>query len=229
MNEYNSHLGKCNGYDLVQGCAGGVAGMILASQLSELNKSNILVIHADAARKATSVHKKIHSIFSNGAFGCVVSYEKCNGKLIHTKSLQFKGLSEVVTVKMGHDADAVIEKEKENVLKDPRMYLGLSMNNISALKLMRKAENFFIEFISESEMPDVLVLHQVNPVIIKHLEKVFSKYPVHFVNESSNIGNCGVSTTGIALLSSDIKTEGRKIMLCSFGTGGVITAGMWQF
>jgi hypothetical protein len=37
--------------DIVQGCTGGVSALILASQLCEWNKSNVLVVAADAAKK----------------------------------------------------------------------------------------------------------------------------------------------------------------------------------
>ena len=226
--KYNSILGKSQLVDLVQGCAGGVSAMILASQLVEISKSSVLVINADAAQKATSAKSSIHEIFGNGAFGCVIRYGNSSKRLIYYKSKQFKGLSNVVTVNLGHDSDMIIA-EKSDIKTDPRMHLGLSMNNKMALKLMRQAEDFYKEFIKESCAPDVLILHQVNPEIIGLLQKVFSKYSIKFVNVAKEIGNCGTATTGIALDMENGNINGKKVMLCSYGTGGVITAGMWQF
>jgi hypothetical protein len=60
------------------------------------------------------------------------------------------------------------------------------------------------------------------------LQEVFRPYPVHFINEAEVTGNCGASTTGVVLYRIREKLEGKKIMICSFGTGGVITAGLWQ-
>ena len=45
----------------------------------------------------------------------------------------------------------------------------------------------------------MLILHQVNELIINHLEKVFSRYPVRFINMAKQTGNCGCATTGILL------------------------------
>jgi len=41
-------------------------------------------------------------------------------------------------------------------------------------------------------------------------------------------GNCGCATTGIVLNAIKDEIENKKLMLCSFGTGGVITAALWQ-
>jgi 3-hydroxy-3-methylglutaryl CoA synthase len=43
--------------DIVQECAGGATAMIGCSQLAEFNKSSVLVVQADAAKKAISKTK----------------------------------------------------------------------------------------------------------------------------------------------------------------------------
>src|SRR4029078_1158818 len=50
--QYNSQLSGPTIIDIIQGCTGGVSALILASQLSEYNKSNVLVVASDAAQKA---------------------------------------------------------------------------------------------------------------------------------------------------------------------------------
>ncbi|CAN5438752.1 hypothetical protein BH11BAC1_BH11BAC1_18600 [soil metagenome] len=226
--KFNDSFSDCHIIDLVQGCAGGVSAMILASQLSELNKSSILVIQADAAKKATSRSKKINKVFGNGSFTCIVNHDQSGKAMLHFKSRQYKGLSEVVTIKLGHDADKIIMKEKSDMSTDPRLHLGLSLNNSLALKLFMNAEKFYLDFIQESSTPDIMILHQVNPLIVKHLQKIFAKYKLQFIDVAALTGNCGVASVGIALESIKEKIEGKKILLCSFGTGGVITAGLWQ-
>jgi 3-oxoacyl-[acyl-carrier-protein] synthase III len=94
---------------------------------------------------------------------------------------------------------------------------------------MKEAEGFYLEFIEQTGHPDLLILHQVNELIINHLEKVFSRYPVRFINIAKQSGNCGCATTGILLHHIQHEIENKKVMICSFGTGGVITAGLWQF
>jgi 3-oxoacyl-[acyl-carrier-protein] synthase III len=230
INQFNNKtFSSTHTIDIVQGCAGGVSAMILASQLAELNKSNVMVITADAAQKATSVSSEVYHVFKNGVFGCSISYTEDKKGLIHHKSWQYKDLYEVVTIRLGHDADAVILENLQDMSTDPRKHLGLKLDNQLALKLMQKAERFYLEFISSTGHPDFLILHQVNAMIIDHLQKVFEKYPVSFINMAEETGNCGCATTGIVLDSIKGKIENKKVMICSFGTGGVIIAGLWQF
>lgn len=224
----NDHLEYATTYDIVQGCAGGVSALILGSQLAAMHHSSVVIVAADAAQKATSPTSDIFPIFSNGAFSCLVEYVDDERKLIHAASRQFKNLFNVVTIKLGHDADTIIQNNLEDMATDPRKHLGLSMNNQLALQLMRKAEQFFLDFIIGQPYPDVLILHHVNPLILGHLEEVFSKFPVRFINMANEIGNCGSATTGVILSRIWTEVQGKKVMMCSFGTGGVITAGMWQ-
>jgi 3-oxoacyl-[acyl-carrier-protein] synthase III len=202
--------------------------MILGSQLAALGKSSVLVVQADAAKKATSKSKEINKIFGNGSFACLISHDKSERGLLHYKSRQYKGLSEVVTIRLGHDADELIMKEKKDITNDPRKHLGLSMNNSLGLKLIKNAESFYLEFVKESIAPDVMILHQVNPLIIKHLQSVFSKYKMEFVDVAEITGNCGAASVGIALSKVKDTVQNKKVLLCSFGTGGIITAGLWQ-
>ncbi len=221
-------LSDCHAIDIVQGCAGGVTAMILGSQLAALHRSSVLVLQADAARKATSKSKLIHHIFGNGAFGCIMTHNNADRGLLHYKSRQYKDLSEVVTIRLGHDADQVIMKQHKDMATDPRKHLGLSLNNVLALKLLRQAEKFYLEFVEESTTPDLMILHQVNPAIIGHLKTVFSKYKTEFVDVAALTGNCGAASVGIALDQVKASIAHKKVLLCSFGTGGVITAGLWQ-
>jgi 3-oxoacyl-[acyl-carrier-protein] synthase III len=74
-----------------------------------------------------------------------------------------------------------------------------------------------------------MVFHQVNPDILSMLEKKFSSTSMEFINLSERIGNCGAASFGIALDHVKGTLPGKKVFLCSFGTGGVISAGLWQF
>jgi 3-oxoacyl-[acyl-carrier-protein] synthase III len=96
------------------------------------------------------------------------------------------------------------------------------MNKYLALKL------FYLEFVNEAAAPDIMILHQVNPLIVNHLKIIFSKYKTEFVDVSAVTGNCGAASVGIALDKVKDTIHNKKVLLCSFGTGGVITAGLWQ-
>ena len=121
---YNPVLASSHTFDIVQGCTGGVSAMIMASQLAELNKSKVLVIAADAAQKATSVTSDVYHVFKNGVFGCNISYTEDNMGLVHHKCWQYKDLHEVVTIRLGHDADQVIIRNPQDMRNDPRKHLS---------------------------------------------------------------------------------------------------------
>jgi 3-oxoacyl-[acyl-carrier-protein] synthase III len=123
--KYHELFSDCHSIDIVQGCAGGLTALILGSQLAELNKSSVLVIQADAAKKAASSSKDIHKIFGNGSFACIMKYVEDKHGLIHYKSRQYKNLSEVVTIKLGHDADYIIMKELKDWPMTPGSILDL--------------------------------------------------------------------------------------------------------
>ena len=226
---YNSFLSNTNTIDIVQGCTGGVTALILASQLSEHNKSNVLVVTSDAAQKATSPSSEVYKVFKNGVFACRVSFVDDHRKMIHHQTVHYKDLYNVVTIGLGHDADEIITNNIDDIANDSRKYLGLKLDNSLAIKLMKQAEGFYLDFISKTGHPEILILHQVNEIIIDHLEKVFEKYPVRFINQARVTGNCGCATTGIVLDNLKNEIENKKVMVCSFGTGGAITAGLWQF
>jgi 3-oxoacyl-[acyl-carrier-protein] synthase III len=228
VERFSSSFSNCHSIDIVQGCAGSVTSLILGCQLAELNKSSVMVVHSDAAKKATSRTSRINKIFGNGSFACLISYQDSNTGLIYSKSRQYKGLSGVVSIPLGHDALEIIMEGSNSLHKDPRKYLGLSMNNLLALKLIRHAESFYLDFIKVTGVPDTMILHQVNPLILKHLNSVFRKYNFEFINMVENTGNCGVASIGIVLNSIKDSIKGKRVLICSFGTGGVITAGYWQ-
>ena len=226
---YNELFGNAHTIDIVQGCAGGVSALILASQLCEFNKTNVLVVTADAAQKATSPASEVYEVFKNGVFACCVSYSTNGQKMLHHQSRQYKDLYNVVTIGLGHDADVIIAANLSEILLDSRKHLGLKLDNVLALKLMKEAEAFYLDFVEHSGHPDILILHQVNEMIIRHLQEVFAKYPIRFINMAAQTGNCGCATTGVVLNLLKDEVENKKVMICSFGTGGVITAGLWQF
>ncbi|MDH4092595.1 MAG: hypothetical protein OEV74_06190 [Cyclobacteriaceae bacterium] len=221
---------NCHVLDLVQGCAGGVSAMILGSQLCELSKGNVMVVLADAARQAVSENNALRKFFGNGAYACVIEHRDDEKGLIHTKTRQYENLSELVVVKLGHRAHTEILSSKQKVIDAPLDHLGLSMNPALALKLLHHAEEFYTGFVSEcGTQADVMVFHQVNPDILKRLEKIFSSNSCMFINNAESIGNCGAASFGIALDQVKHNITGKKVFLCSFGTGGVISAGLWQF
>ena len=215
--------------DIVQGCAGGVTALLLGNKLAQNNDKAVMVVMADAAKKACDKGSKNYKIFGNGAFACLLSSNDSPYGLLHYKSRQYRELTEVVHVKLGHDADQLFAQYDE-IKDNPRKYLGLQMNNELAILLLKKAKGFYDEFTEEVNMtPDIIILHQVNPKIVTYLENIFQTDGIRFINVSEIAGNCGAASVGIALKHADGSLLSKKVLIGSFGTGGVITAGLWQF
>ena len=226
---FHPYFSNTHVIDIMQGCSGGITALLLGSQLALLNNTTVMVVTVDAARKACDSTSHNFDVFGNGSFGCIIGVSEDNKGLLHYKSRQYKDLVNVVNVRLGHDADQVLAQHAD-VNLNPRKYLGLIMNNALAVQLLRNAESFYHEFISEINCtPDIMILHQVNSKIIGFLKVLFEARGVHFVNISQQTGNCGAASVGIALAHSTQMTDGKKVLICSFGTGGVITAGLWQF
>lgn len=216
-------------YDLVQGCAGGVSALALGSQLSQCNKSNVLVILADSARQAVSSSNPLRNYLSNGAFGCLISWENSDKGLIHYKTKQYKGLTDIVSVRLGHETNKAIIERPQEVQRDPLEELGLHMDNTLGAGLFMEAQSFYKAFLKECpSRPNLMVFHQANPRIIEKLKSVFRHEVDEFVDVAAETGNCGTASVGVALDMIKTRVEGKKIFLCSFGTGGVISAGLWQ-
>jgi len=215
--------------DIVQGCAGGITALLLGNKLAENNHQSVVVVIADAARKACDKNDKDYNVFGNGAFACVLASGNSTKGLLHYKSRQYQELTEVVNIKLGQDIGEVLTVHKDTYL-NPGKYLGLQMKKDLAISLMIKAKGFYDEFISEINIePDILILHQVNPKIIAYLGNVFKKKGLRFINVSEMAGNCGTASIGVALKHEEESLLNKKVGICSFGTGGVITAGLWQF
>jgi 3-oxoacyl-[acyl-carrier-protein] synthase III len=228
MHANHDKLSDCISLDLVQGCAGGIMALITASNLAESLQTSVMVVLADAARKAASEGERARKYLGNGSFACIINGTKSPfKKMLHSKSRQYKDLKEVVEVKLGQDASEMITTDAR-VRQDPRKYLGFHMDIGKAVVLLHNAEIFYLEFIAGSCKPEVMILHQVNPTILKHLNITFSKYGLEFINTSALTGNCGTASVGIAMELSRLRLKGKKVMICSFGTGGLISAGLWQ-
>ncbi|SDJ83085.1 3-oxoacyl-[acyl-carrier-protein] synthase III [Catalinimonas alkaloidigena] len=220
-------LGPCHVLDLVQGCTGGASALILGSQLAELHQSAVLVVAAEAAHQATSSASPLHDYFSRGSFACLVEGGPHPQRLLGSLSRQYADLRDVVTVNLGHVTPRVIQAQRQPAC-DPRRYLGLQMDKRMAMRLLRKAEAFYLDLVRTTGTPDYIILHQVNPGIIGHLKQVFARYPATFVDLAAEVGNCGVATVGVALDRIWPEARGKKVFVCSFGTGGMITGGVWQ-
>ena len=186
--------------DLVQGCAGGLSALVIATQLCELTKDNVMVVLADAARQSVSDDNNLRQYFGNGAFSCVLQYTDGPQRLIHHRTKQYKNLSELVMIRLGHRTHLEIQDKQKSILTSPLDHLGLHMNPILAIKLLRHAEEFYREFFAEcNTKPDVMIFHQVNPDILNVLQGVFSKYVDDFINLGNLIGNCGSASFAIAM------------------------------
>lgn len=216
--------------DMVQGCAGGISALILGSQLTQVSKSNVIVVLADAARQAVAPDNPLRKVLSNGAYGALLGTNNTEKGLIHFKISHYTELASIVTVNLGHHAHSEIMQHGTTVTQRPLDYLGLQIDRKLAAKMLKRAKSFYDEFFGECQCrPDVIIFHQVNPAIMKILKTVFFHPAIEFVDMSARIGNCGAASFGVALDTCKGELEGKKVFLCSFGTGGVIASTLWQF
>jgi len=216
--------------DMVQGCAGGVSALVLASQLTSIYKGSVAVVLADAARRSVADSNPLRNVLSNGAFACTIDHAEDTKSLLHYKTQQYKNLTDIVSVKLGHLTHQKLLVDQQSILDKPLDSLGLKMNSALAIRLLKQASRFYSDFISECGItPEVIIFHQVNPFLMKVLKAQFASPEIMFVDLSKTIGNCGAASFGVALDSVKTDIVGKKVFLCSFGTGGVITAALWQF
>ncbi len=221
-------LGQVQLLDLVQGCAGGVSALLLASQLAGVYGRPVAVVLADAARRATAPTSPVHGIFGDGACALLMQPPAASGLgLVGSRSRQFPGLVEVVTIGLGHDADRLIAADSAPAHL-PRRYLGLTLHPVRAARLLARAGAFYRSFVAEVGRPDVLILHQAGPLIITRLAELFAADGVEVISTVEQTGNCGAASVGLALAAVAPRLAGRRLMICGYGTGGVITAGLWQ-
>lgn len=212
-------------FELIQGCSGGTAALALGYQLAAFNKTSVVVLLADAARLAVSRNSYARDQFANAAFACVIEYrEGVDSKLVHSMSRQYSDLVEVVQVPIGHSLREKLEKHDfSEIRKDPASILGLHFRNDLAIRLIRRARGFYEEFIRETgEKPDSLILHHVSPKVIRMLkETVF--HDVNVIDLTDEVKNCGCASVGIVFNRSFESLKGKTTLICSFGTGGMIS------
>jgi 3-oxoacyl-[acyl-carrier-protein] synthase III len=186
-----------------------------------------LVVSADAAMKAVSSKSGLKENFGNGASAFLICGTK-NGTQILEKysSIQSSELLELVVVDVGHDSDKLISENLERISKDAKDVLGLKFNNVLGLKMISMANQFYKNFFEDIDEPNYLVMHNPNAKLSQVIKKILSFSSGEFYDRISTIPNCGAATTGIILIDlmkEKVDLENKKVFICSFGTGGVIS------
>ncbi len=219
-------LSRVPTHDIVQGCAASITTLSLAAEWVAATGSRVLFLAADTAGRAVSTRSSLHSGFSDGAFGCVIEpTEDASKGLLKHCTIHYSDVRDVVLVELGHRTRDLLKDLKDQDLEDA---LGLKFDRRKALQLAGQAKAFSEEFFEGQSPADHVILHQVNPKILEEVRKdAFAKQP-GFIDRSHEVGNCGVATVGVVLSLHWDQVQGRKVFLCSFGTGGVITGSYWQ-
>jgi len=230
-------LSRVPTHDFVQGCAGSVTNLSLAAELAQLKSGRILFLAVEAASEAVSERSELYPGFSDGGFACVIDATQGGAmRLLKSATIQYPEVRDTVLVELGHRSRQKIHDQLARndfdlhaALRQVEDALGLKFDRRKALKLASHAGGFATEFFADQEEPEFLILHQVNPRILEDVRaKVFARYP-GFIDESAEVGNCGVASVGVVLSKNWTQVQGKRVFLCSFGTGGVISGSYWQF
>lgn len=227
--EIKKLVGSRQGFciDIIQGCAGGVNSLVLASELAAAKKCNVLVVCADAARQSVIASNPLRKNFCDGAFACIVKYVPDSRGLIFSFSQQYEELKDIVQIRLGHYSKSIINKND----KSPTELidrLGFDLDNNLVWRMVRKSKEIAIKLKEENLNPDLIITHFPNLKISKIISDMGIFQSNQFV-DLSEVGNAGVATVGFGLNKINNQFENKKILLVGFGTGGVVSCGCWQF
>lgn len=226
------NIPDCLTIDIVQGCSGGAAALILAGQLASRSGARIMVVAADAAHESVSPRSPMRAVLRNGAFCCMVSHVQNDDSvgLLSHMTRQYPDLTDIVEIPIGHELKHLVEKEPgpRDEFLNPAAKFGFRVDNRMVLKMLRRSSQLMLDLQELGVAPDVVVSHHPNARISEILRgrRFFSK--TVFVDASEQ-GNCGAATTGIALCKAGDLLLGKKVLVGGFGTGGAFACGIWQF
>lgn len=223
-------LREGQGLDLIQGCAGGCSALLLGSRLAASAKSSVLVVAADLPLRAINPNHQIYKSFADGAFSTIISFdENSERRLIREMSIQYTEFTDIVSIPIGHQLRNVLKYLSGTEFTELQIVdsLGFHVDNRLITKMARKAVEFSKAFGANELRPDFTILHQPNLKISAYMKdlKEFSK--LNLV-DLPHLKNSGAATVGIGFASIFDRIDQKRVIISSFGTGGVVTCGCWQ-
>jgi 3-oxoacyl-[acyl-carrier-protein] synthase-3 len=207
--EIHSKLGlpaNCLCIDLLQGCAGFIHGLILASKIVK-PENHVLIICTDTYRKKIQPgDRSVDAIFSDAASATLVTAGKSTvilGELHHTDG---KGIGYLYQNQNENGSKAFLHMSGGDVflftkrIVEPQIRLLLDMTKI------------------EESSVDLLVPHQASQLVLETLDSKFPKVG-KFVNLVGETGNTVSSSIPIALKQHLTAFNESTTVLSGFGVG----------
>lgn len=208
---------ECTAFDINAACSGFVYGLTLASCLLEKYKT-ILVIGAETLSKIVDwTDRNTCVLFGDGAGACIVQRSDSKRMATYTKS--------------NGDVQGVLKSAglpvKEPLVNGEKNYGYLFMDGKEVFRFAVKAMQESVEKVLEQANVslkdiDLIVPHQANIRIIRHVAKKMKLEESKFFVNLEEFGNTSSASIAIALASA--KEQGRiqpgmKIVLTGFGAG----------
>jgi 3-oxoacyl-[acyl-carrier-protein] synthase III len=207
--EIHSKLGlpaNCLCIDLLQGCAGFIHGLILASKIVK-PENHVLIICTDTYRKKIQPgDRSVDAIFSDAASATLVTADKSTvilGELHHTD---------------GKGIEYLYQNQNENGSKG---FLHMSGGDVFLFtkRIVEPQIRLLLDMtkIDESSV-DLLVPHQASQLVLETLDSKFPKVG-KFVNLVGETGNTVSSSIPIALKQHLTAFNESTTVLSGFGVG----------
>ncbi|MDO4466634.1 MAG: beta-ketoacyl-ACP synthase III [Bacillota bacterium] len=208
---------ECTALDINAACSGYVYGITLASCLLEKYKT-ILVIGSETLSKILDwTDRNTCVLFGDGAGACILQKSESNRLFSYTKS---NGDVNGVLMAQG----LPIKKPLENGTKD---YGYVQMDGKEVFRFAVKAMQESVEKVLEKanvslEDVDLIIPHQANIRIIRHVAKKMRLAEEKFFVNLEEFGNTSSASIAIALACAKEQGKlqpGMKIVLTGFGAG----------
>lgn len=211
---------NCTAFDINLGCSGYIYGLWLAgTMISSQNIKRVLLLIGDTSNYGINQNDSgTAMIFGDG--GTATALEWSEGKsmkyFLKTNGSGFKN----IIVPAGH------ARGRYKTERDPSEY-ELKMNgsevfNFSITNVSQSLKNFITENnITEKDI-DMVVFHQANLFILKHLAKKlgipFEKVAIS-IDRYGNTSGESIPVTLVDALGNVESNERIRLLLCGFGVG----------
>ncbi len=214
--------------DLVQGCAGATNALILGSSLASTSGQEVIIVIADAALNGIDNVSPLNSVFSNGAFSCIIVPDDSGKGLLFKDHSYFESLVDIVKVPVGQNTAYDILAQP-NIIHDPWTFLQLTVDSRQLVSFKNQAEPYILSLIERMPVkPDFAIFHTANKNVTSLLLKILDIHNIAMFDMFDEVKNCGASSVGVIIDKKYPLLHNKKVLICSFGTGGGINLGLWQ-
>ena len=221
---------ECLAFDINLGCSGYVYGLFVAGSLCRKEGvRNVLLCGGDTISKVvSSADKSAAMLFGDGGFATVLAYTEADDNPLHylygTDGTGYKGIIIPSGAQRNKTGSREIREFGEGILRsDYELYMdGTEVFNFTISEVPSAIKRLMGLAGRTSENTDLLVLHQANLFILKHIAKM-TKFPMEKVpvtiDRFGNTSVCSIPLTLCDALSDTLEKTRRRVLLAGFGVG----------